>query len=222
MDLRVAVGAGAVPARLYPAKDPAAVLVLAHGAGAGQSHPWMVRYARGLSARGLHVVTFDFPYMAAKKKVPDRKDALEACYRAVVAHVVAMDQAAGRPLFAGGKSMGGRIASQAAAAGELPVAGLVFFGYPLHPSGKPEQRRDAHLGDVRVPMLFVQGERDAFGTPAELRPVVANLGKRARLVVVEAGDHSLTVPKRCGRPQDEVDAFVWDEAARFVGESARS
>ncbi len=215
MDFRVPVGAGAVPARFYAAKDAAAVLVLAHGAGAGQSHPWMLRYAAGLAARGIHVVTFDFPYMAAGKKLPDRKDVLEDCYRAVVGRVASMKRAGGKPLCVGGKSMGGRIASQVVAGG-LSVAGLLFFGYPLHPPGKPEQRRDAHLPSIRAPMLFVQGERDAFGTPPELRAVLAKLGKRARLFVVAAGDHSLSVPKRGGRLQAEVDAEVWDEAARFV------
>ncbi len=177
-------------------------LVLAHGAGAGASHPWMVRVAAGLEAHGIHVVTFDFPYRAAGKKVPDPGPVLE--------HALAeIWEAAGRqadgPMFAGGKSMGGRIASQAAARGLLTPApaGLVFFGYPLHPPGRPAQRRDKHLPGVGAPMLFVQGTRDPFGSSDEMRDLVAGL-RDATLELVEGGDHSLVVRRR----SDAIDAAV--------------
>lgn len=191
------------------------MVILAHGAGAGSSHPWMVRYAEGLVARGLHVVTFDFPYAAAGKKVPDPTPKLEAAYRAVVAEARAARELAECKVFLGGKSMGGRMASQIVAKGEV-CDGLVFFGYPLHPPAKPAQRRDAHLPKITAPMLFVQGERDAFGTKDEMAPLVASLGKRATLLVVPWGDHSLAVPKKSGKTQDEVDASVLDAVAAWV------
>ncbi|HEX7604880.1 MAG TPA: alpha/beta fold hydrolase [Polyangiaceae bacterium] len=201
--------------KLRLAKGASSTLILAHGAGAGSSHPWMVRYAEGLVARGIHVVTFDFPYVMAGKKAPDPAPRLEAAYRAVVADVRADEKLAGCKLFLGGKSMGGRMASHLAAKGEA-CDGLVFFGYPLHPPAKPAQRRDAHLPKITAPMLFVQGARDAFGTEDELVPLVASLGKLATLVVVPWGDHSLAVPKKSGKTQDEVDAGVLDAAAGWI------
>ena len=171
--------------------------MLAHGAGAGQRHPFMTTMARGLARRGVHVLTFDFPYMEAGRKAPDRPQVLEESLAAAVRTLRDRPEVTpSLPVFAGGKSMGGRIASQAAARGLLPdVKGLFFLGYPLHPPGKPEQLRDRHLPDVSVPMLFVQGSRDTFGTPEELRPVLDRLGDRATLVVIEGGDHSFSVPK---------------------------
>lgn len=205
--------------KLRAAKGASAALILAHGAGAGSSHPWMVRYADGLAARGIHVVTFDFPYVVAGKRAPDPAPRLEEAYRAVVAQVRADEKLAGCKLFLGGKSMGGRIASQIAAKGEA-CDGLVFFGYPLHPPGKPAQRRDAHLPKITAPMLFVQGARDAFGTEAEMAPLADRLG--ATLFVVPWGDHSLSVPKKSGKTQDEVDASALDAVAAWMGERARS
>ena len=141
------------------------------------------------------MVTFDFPYMEAKRSAPDRPPVLEAAFAKVWA--TASAKATG-PMFAGGKSMGGRIASQVAAAGgfDPAPAGLVFFGYPLHPPGKPEQRRDAHLPKIASPMLFLHGTRDPFGSPDEMRAVTAMPGGRARLEIIEGGDHSLVAPKR--------------------------
>lgn len=172
-------------------------LVLAHGAGAGSAHPWMKRVAAGLEARGIQVVTFDFPYIAAGKSVPDRAPILEAAWRDVWKGVT--ERATG-PVFAGGKSMGGRIASMVAAKfgteGFDPApAGLVFFGYPLHPPAKPQQRRDAHLPHIRVPMLFLHGTRDGFGTPDEMEALVASL-PHATLRLCDQGDHSLIAPKK--------------------------
>jgi hypothetical protein len=187
----------------------APLLVLAHGAGAGQAHPFMVRTAENLAARGVCVVTFDFLYMAAKKRVPDRMPALEATYANVVERV----RASGR-LCIGGKSMGGRVASMIASKESGVADGLVFLGYPLHPPDKPEQLRAAHLPAVAAPMLFVQGERDVFGKPDELAPVLRAL-PNAKLMIIPSGDHSLTVPKRV-RAQAEVDAEVADAIAAFV------
>jgi predicted alpha/beta-hydrolase family hydrolase len=160
-------------------------LILAHGAGAGQKHPWIQSVKRGLTARGLEVVTFDFPYMRAGKKLPDKAPVLESAWRAVI------EKHRAKRLFLGGKSMGGRIASMVAAAGVDGVEGLVLLGYPLHPPKQPEKLRDAHLPAILERTLFVQGERDAFGTPRELRPILRKM-KNATLLPVK-GDHSFPV-----------------------------
>ncbi len=181
-------------------------IVLAHGAGAGQGHPWMRNVAAEFEARGFRVVTFDFPYMAQGKKLPDKAPVLEAEFVRVWEEAA---RDASGPMFAAGKSMGGRMASMVAARrGFDPApAGLVFFGYPLHPPGKPEQRRDKHLPDITVPMLFVHGTRDPFGTPEEMTGLVEGL-PGARLHLVDKGDHSL-IAKR-GQPVsgDLIDRVV--------------
>jgi predicted alpha/beta-hydrolase family hydrolase len=196
--------------RDYPAQDPSAPrLVLAHGAGAGHDHAWMIRVAKGLAARGVHVVTFNFPYIERKKSVPDPAPVLESAF-------VDIWKGAGAR-FAGGKSMGGRMASQVAAKQAFvpPPAGLVYFGYPLHPPGKPDQRRDKHLASIEAPMLFLHGTRDPFGSPDEMTALVKTLGERARLEVIDGGDHSLVAPKR----QDPKGASVehaMDIAAKWM------
>jgi uncharacterized protein len=169
-------------------------LLLAHGAGAGKHHPWMLRVARGLEERGVTVVTFNFPYMEAKRSVPDPGPVLEEAYANVWRESTAGVRG---PVFAGGKSMGGRIASQAAARGlfDPAPAGLVFFGYPLHPPGRANQQRDKHLPQVTAPMLFLHGTRDPFGSPDEMRDLVAGLSG-ATLEMIDGGDHSLVAPKR--------------------------
>ncbi len=202
-----------------------ATLILGHGAGAGQTHPFMVSFAEGLAARGLDVITFNFLYTEQGRRAPDRGPRLEACYRAVVETARARrPDVAARPLLVGGKSMGGRIASQIAAAPEedaaetgpeLDVAGLVLLGYPLHPPGRPDRMRDAHLPRIGVPMLVVQGSRDTFGTPDELRPVLASL-PTARLHVVEGGDHSLAIRRKSAPPREEIYATVMDEIVGWV------
>jgi uncharacterized protein len=177
--------------------DTAGTLILAHGAGAGQRSTFMVDFADALSDLGLDVVTFDFPYIEHRRRIPDRAPVLEACYRDVIGAVVAGVESAGRLLCIGGKSMGGRIASQVAAAdASLPVAGLVLLGYPLHPPGRPLDRRDKHLPAVARPMLFVQGARDAFGTPDELTPIVQALQPPPTLHRVPQGDHSFKLSSR--------------------------
>ena len=194
----------------YPAADESAAhatLVLAHGAGAGQQSPFMTGFARALSERGVDVLTFNFLYIEQKRRAPDRTEKLEACYRAAIA--AAREHFGRESVFIGGKSMGGRIATHlAAAAAEsgvdripnpespIPISGVVLLGYPRHPPGKPGQLRAAHLSRIRAPMLIVQGERDPFGTPDELRPVLDSLSANVTLHVVERGDHSLAPSRR--------------------------
>ena len=169
-----------------------ATFVLAHGAGAGQQSAFITGFARGLSERGIDVLTFNFLYTEQGRRVPDRTEKLDACYRAAVGAARSHFDRPG--VFIGGKSMGGRIATHLAAADdakELGIAGVVALGYPLHPPGKPQQLRAAHLSRIRVPMLIVQGERDPFGTPAELHSVLGTIAGDVTLHVVKNGDHSL-------------------------------
>jgi predicted alpha/beta-hydrolase family hydrolase len=176
---------------IYNAADPVAALVLAHGAGAGQQSPWMVRAARALAERGVTCISFDFPYITAGRKVPDRAPVLEQRWRGVLEETRAKFPSL--PLFIGGKSMGGRIASHIAAQGVEGVRGLIFFGYPLHPPGRPEQRRDGHLPSIAEPMLFIQGSADTFGNESEMTALMPAL-QRATLHIVPGGDHSFKVP----------------------------
>jgi predicted alpha/beta-hydrolase family hydrolase len=237
-------------------------VILGHGAGANQLHPFMRLFASGLAARGFDTMTFNFVYMEQGRGAPDPKAKLETCYRAVIDAAQKHKKLKGNRVVIGGKSMGGRIASQVAAestgltgltshdrsprAGSPPgvvdddkqqplkkvgsktptgneetheavdLAGLVFLGYPLHPPGKPEQLRDAHLKEIQVPMLFVQGSRDAFGTTDELRAVIQRLQLPATLYAIEGGDHSLKVSKRGNPPQAEVYEATMDEIARWL------
>jgi predicted alpha/beta-hydrolase family hydrolase len=195
--------------------------VLAHGAGGDQSSPFIVHFASGLAARGLDVVTFNFLYTEERRRIPDRTEKLEACYHAVVDAVRNHGPFAGNLLCIGGKSMGGRIASHLAAeegdAADRLIAGLVFLGYPLHPPGKPQQLRAAHLDRIRAPMLFVQGSRDPFGTPAELAPVLKSLPARATLHVVENGDHSLATSRTKSAAVDQVYEAIQDAIVSWMG-----
>ena len=201
-------GDEAVTAIRYPAAQKGRTLILAHGAGANQKSGFMVRYAKALAERGLTIVTFDFPYMEQGRKLPDKGDKLESCYRHVIDTV-------GEDCIIGGKSMGGRIATQLAARDGAGILGLVALGYPLHPPGKPEQLRVRHLPAIAQPMLVVQGSRDVFGTPEELRPFLAQVAGSTTLHVVEGGDHSFTVPKKGGVPQATVDREIQDQIARW-------
>jgi predicted alpha/beta-hydrolase family hydrolase len=213
------VPAESVSARVYAAgarQRAGVTLMLAHGAGAGQSSPFLVRFAAGLSARGIDTVTFNFSYTEHGRRVPDPNRTLEACYRAAIAAVRKHEKLGRSRLAIGGKSMGGRIASQVAAAGAEDFAALVLLGYPLHPPGKPDALRAKHLMDIAVPMLFVQGSRDAFGTPAELRPILQKLKAPAELHVVDGGDHSFKVPKRAGIPQDEAYEAILDRIEAWL------
>lgn len=193
-----------------------AALVLAHGAGAGQESAFIVGFARALAARGVDVLTFNFLYTEQGRRVPDRTDKLEACYRAAIA--AAREQFRRTAVFIGGKSMGGRIATHLAAADDaerMGIGGVVVLGYPLHPPGRPEQVRAAHLPRIRVPMLIVQGERDAFGAPGELRPILDTMSAPVTLHVVEKGDHSLA-PSRSADAIASTYAALQDLVAQWL------
>lgn len=188
-----------------------ALYVLAHGAGAGMRHPFMETTAERLAGRNVATFRYEFAYMAAGRRRPDPPHLLEARVREAVDAAAA--QASGLPLIAGGKSLGGRMTSRAAAAGALPeVKGLVYLGFPLHAPGRPSDKRAAHLGEVRVPQLFVQGTRDNLADLDLVRGVCKRLGDHATLHIVDGGDHSFKVLKRSGRDQDDImdeiaDAF---------------
>jgi uncharacterized protein len=216
---------GSVSAFEYPAEGDSrkATLILGHGAGAPQSSPWMVQTARGLAARGITVVTFNFLYTELRKRAPDKTDLLEGTYTAVVKAVRARPSFGSNRLFIGGKSMGGRMASNIAAkwteaegGPDGKLAGLIFFGYPLHPPGKPDQLRAAHLPYIKAPMLFIQGTRDAFGSPDELRPILETLPAKATINPIEGGDHSFSVPKSAPVKQAQVDQMILDIAADWI------
>ena len=222
---------------VYPANPTtrkSTLLVLAHGAGAGQSHPFMVRYARGLAERGIDVVTFNFPYMETGRKSPDRAPVLEDAFRAAIVEASAKISAS--RLLIGGKSMGGRMATHLAAApepgptrgsrawgpeswpsGAPPLDGVIVLGYPLHPpGGSRKQDRVSHLFTIHVPTLIVQGTRDSFGGP---RDIHAALGDRQALITVhpvDTGDHSFAILKSSGKSQAQVDQDVWDAVARWL------
>ncbi len=195
--ISVDVAANRTTALLYASQTPArrpATLILAHGAGAPQRHPFMVAFARALSERGLDVLTFNFLYTEQRRKVPDRMPQLIACYRAAIGVARAECSSARARLFIGGKSMGGRAATHVAADdATIDLKGIVLLGYPLHPPGRPDQLRDAHLPSVERPMLFVQGARDTFGTPSELKPILASLSPLPTLHHVDGGDHSFKI-----------------------------
>ena len=211
-----------VTARGYPstARERAGItLILGHGAGAGQASAFLVNLATGMAARGVDTVTFNFVYMQAGRRVPDPNPKLEACYRAVIETTRNHASFSRNALAIGGKSMGGRIASQVAAGDIRSLAGLVLFGYPLHPPGQREKLRVQHLSRIKTPTFFVQGSRDAFGTPEELQPFLTRLVPPPRLYVVEGGDHSFKVPKGSGRGQQEVHEAVYDQVANWLVET---
>ncbi|MDQ0468639.1 alpha/beta hydrolase family protein [Labrys wisconsinensis] len=196
-----------------------AALVLAHGAGAGMTHKGMVGTAEGLATRGIATLRFQFPYMEQGGKRPDPPALAQQAVRAAVAE--AGRRAGALPLFAGGRSFGARMTSQAQALSPLPdVRGLVFLAFPLHPAGKPSTERAAHLREVGVPMLFLQGTHDTLAELDLLRPVVAALGDPADLALFEDADHSFHVPARTGRRDAEVLAEILDAAAGWM--TARS
>jgi predicted alpha/beta-hydrolase family hydrolase len=189
-----------------------ALLVLAHGAGGGQHHPFIVRYANGLAARGIDVVTFDFPYMQAGRKAPDKAPVLEDAFRRAIVDATSAAVFTTERLFIGGKSMGGRMATHVAAAPDAwpgqapPLAGVIVFGYPLNPPGGPSKRspdRVSHLAKITVPTLFVQGTRDNFGTPDDIRAAMPH----AQVQPLTGADHS---------PASKFDQDVWDRVALFV------
>jgi hypothetical protein len=196
--------------------DARALLVLAHGAGSGMRHPFLEKIAQALAARDVATFRYEFAYMEQHKGRPDPPAVAEARVRDA-AHEAAR-VAPGLPLFAGGKSFGGRMTSQAQANEPLAgVRGLVFLGFPLHPPGRPGTTRAEHLDAVQIPMLFLQGTRDEFAGLDLLRPVVARLGKRATLHLVEGGDHSFKVLKRSGRTETDVLNELADTITAWAG-----
>jgi len=202
--LSIALDGGSVTALRTPAEGKARWLVAyVPGAGSNVHDPFGRFLARRLAGCGVTTVRFQFPYMEARKRRPDSPAVLEAAWRAVIASL----RREGLPLIVGGRSMGGRIASQVVAAGE-EVSGLALFAYPLHPPGKPEQRRDAHLPRIAAPTLFCSGTRDAFASPDELR-AAAPLVPQATLHLLDGADHGFSVPKASGRPRED----VWTEAS---------
>ena len=199
-------------------------IILGHGAGADQLSGFMRLFARGLSDRGLDVMTFNFVYTEQRRGVPDQKAKLESCFRAVIEAALSQKKVKGNKLVIGGKSMGGRIASQVVAAAyeqndplATEIAGLVFLGYPLHPPGNPAKLRTEHLPQIKVPMLFLQGTRDSLGSTDEIAPIVKELKLRAEIYVIEGGDHSFKAPKKFGRTQEEVFESAMDAIVEWVG-----
>jgi uncharacterized protein len=195
--------------------QPRALYVLAHGAGAGMHHSFMAAVAAELAQRRIGTLRYNFPYMEKGSKRPDAPKVAHAAVREAVAEAARL--APGVPLFAGGKSFGGRMTSQAQALEPLPgVRGLVFLGFPLHPAGKPSDERAQHLDNVRIPMLFLQGTKDDLADLDLLRPVVERLGARATLEVFEGADHSFHVPARTGRKDSEVRGELLDALAAWM------
>ncbi len=214
--MRIAVdGDTAVSALLDAPAAVHAACALAHGAGAGMTHPFMAHAAGALAARGIAALRYQFPYMERGSKRPDVPKVAHATVRAAVddarRHWPAL------PLIAAGKSFGGRMTSQAQAAAPLPgVVGLLFLGFPLHPAGKPSIERAQHLAQIRIPMLFVQGTRDEMADVSLIESTVGALGRGATLHWVADGDHSFKVPARSGRSQAEVMDGVFDAIARWI------
>ena len=215
-----------VTALLYSSSKQArigATIILGHGAGANQLSGFMQLFAHGLSERGLDVITFNFVYMEQKRSVPDQKAKLESCFRSVIDDAIGHKKLKGNKLVIGGKSMGGRIASQVDAALfeendslAKEISGLVFLGYPLHPPGNPEKLRVEHWAHIKTPMLFVQGTRDALGTPDEISPFLKQYKCNARIHSIEGGDHSFKAPKKFGLSQNDIYDTAMNEIASFT------
>jgi predicted alpha/beta-hydrolase family hydrolase len=208
---------GTVPGLLLTPAEPTACYVMAHGAGAGMDHPFMEAVATRLAERNIATLRYQFPYMAKGSKRPDQPEVAHCAVRAAMD--VAMKLLPGLPLLAGGKSFGGRMTSQAVAKQTVPgLTGLVFFGFPLHPAGRPGIQRAEHLDAINVPMLFLQGTRDALAGQSLLKSVVEKLGKRATLSLVEGADHSFHVLVRSGRQDEQVMGEMLDAMAKWAGE----
>ena len=218
-NVTIAIDGGASVSGLWLKPASArACLVLAHGAGAGMAHRSMMALADGLSERGIATLRFQFPYMERGSKRPDPPAIAHAAVRAAAAEAARL--AGELPLFAGGRSFGGRMTSQAQAIAPLPgLRGLVFFAFPLHPAGKPSIARADHLSGVDIPMLFLQGTRDELAVLDLLRPVVAGLGARATLTLAENADHAFHVPAKTGRRDMDVLAELLDAAAAWMAAS---
>ncbi len=211
----IPVVAGQVSA-LYQAPGTArACYVVAHGAGAGMTHPFLTAVANGLAERGIATLRYQFPYMERGSKRPDNPELAQTTVRAAVTEASRL--APQLPLFAGGKSFGGRMTSQAQAESPLPcVRGLAFLGFPLHPPGQPSRKRSEHLSQVKIPMLFLQGTRDEFADLRLLHTVTEQLGARASLKLFQDANHSFHVPARSGRKDSEVRTEILDAIAEWI------
>ncbi len=217
---RLPVGAGEVAALSMRPSDARAAFVFAHGAGAGMRHVFMERFANGLAERGIATLRYQFPYMERGSARVDRPRIAHETVRAACATAARLFEHL--PLFAGGKSFGGRMTSQAQALDPLPgVAGLVFVGFPLHPAGKPSIARAAHLDDVAIPMLFLQGTRDELAELALVQEVVVSLDRRARLVLLDDADHAFHVRRRSGRDDEGTLGEMLDAVETWIGTSIR-
>jgi predicted alpha/beta-hydrolase family hydrolase len=214
--LRISLGAGGTVSGLLEVPPrPVACYVFAHGAGAGMHHPFMSALASGLVQRGIATLRFQFPYMEQNSRRPDPPNVAQGAVRAAVQE--AAQRLPAVPLFAGGKSYGGRMTSQAQAAEPLAgVRGIVFVGFPLHPAGKPSSERAKHLAGVAAPMLFLQGTRDALADLALVRESTSKLGDRATLHIVEGADHSFHVLARSGRTDEQVRGELLEIIAAWI------
>ena len=218
--VRITVGDDPVSGLFLRPPNAKAIYLFAHGAGAGMTHRAMESNARGLAERGIATLRYQFPYMEKGSKRPDPPRLAHAAVRAAAAEAVRLG--ADLPLFAGGRSFGGRMTSQAQANQPLAaVKGLAFLGFPLHPAGKPGTERAEHLEHIQVPMLFVSGNRDALAQLELLEPVVASLGERATLHLVEHADHSFNVAAKSGRTSTDADAEALDALANWMVQRAR-
>jgi len=222
-ELRIEIeGRGHVSGILVWPDKAKSMLVLGHGAGAGMRHAFMEALAEELARAGVATLRYQFPYMEERRKVPDKPAVLTATVAAAVRaarQFLVQEAAPDLPLLAGGKSMGGRMSSQAAAAGLLEgVRGLVFFGFPLHPPKKPGTKRAEHLENVNAPMLFLQGTRDELADLKLLKPICMTLGERATLHVIETADHSFHVLKKSGRSDAEVLRELAETTAKWAEE----
>jgi predicted alpha/beta-hydrolase family hydrolase len=215
-DFPLAVGEVTVSAAYARPENPWATVVVAHGAGAGMEHPFLRGFTDALNSLGLATLRFNFPYREAGRRFPDRPPAAIATWNAAMA--AATEQAATHgdsgPLWAAGKSFGGRMGSMAVSEG-MAAAGLVYLGYPLHPPGKPEKLRDEHLYGMTTPMLFLQGTRDTFATPEILQDVVSRIGPSAVLQWMDGGDHSFAVAG-AKRQAGEIGASLASPVASFI------
>ena len=217
----IPVGSESVSGLLLRPVGAKALYLFAHGAGTNMAHKSMASNAEGLAARGIATLRYNFLYTEKGSKRPDTPKLAHAAVRAAAAQAVEL--AGDLPIYAGGRSFGGRMTSQAQAAEPIPgVAGLAFLGFPLHPAGKPGVERAAHLADVKIPMLFVSGSRDALAELDLLKPVVAGLGDRAKLHVVEHADHSFKVAAKSGRTGADAEAEVLDALAEWMRGSSAS
>ncbi|MBO0909661.1 alpha/beta family hydrolase [Arthrobacter sunyaminii] len=217
--LTVAVGEGKVSAVCAQPADPWASMVVAHGAGSGMEHPFLTGFTDAMNDSGVATWRFNFPYREAGKKFPDRAPAAIETWRALMS--AAEDRADGLPVWACGKSFGGRMASMAVAEG-MQAAGLVFLGYPLHPPGKPEKLRDEHLYGLSLPMLFLQGTRDPFALPGELEPVAERIGQSAVVERIDGGNHMFEV-RGNKRAQEQIGASLAAPVLDFMrGHQSRS